>query len=68
MSVPTVEGRRFSIGKYHIVATPITYSAHMLRYTVYVEGRRNLLPLPDGFAASESCETVRLESLATDLR
>lgn len=36
--------------------------------TVYVEGRRNLLPLPDGFAASESCETVRLESLATDLR
>ena len=40
MSIPTVEGRRFSIGKYQIVATPIPHSAHMLRYTVYVEGRR----------------------------
>jgi len=40
MSVPTVDGRRFSIGKYDIVATPIPHSAHMLRYTVYVAGRR----------------------------
>lgn len=40
MSIPTVDGRRFSIGKYDIVATPIPYSAHMLRYTVYVAGRR----------------------------
>ena len=40
MSIPTVEGRRFSIGKYDIIAQPIPYSAHMLRYTVFVDGRR----------------------------
>lgn len=40
MSIPTVEGRRFSVGKYEIVATPIPYSAHMLRYTVFVDGKR----------------------------
>ena len=28
--------------------------------TLYVEGRRGSLPLPDGFEVSESCETVRL--------
>lgn len=27
---------RFMIGKYEVVAQPIPYSAHMLRYTVYV--------------------------------
>src|SRR3954470_16540955 len=40
MSIPTVEGRRFTIGKYDIIAQPIPYSAHMLRYTVFVDGRR----------------------------
>ena len=40
MSIPTVEARRFSIGKYDIIAQPIPYSAHMLRYTVFVDGRR----------------------------
>ena len=40
MSIPTVEGRRFSVGKYEIVATPIPYSAHMLRYMVFVDGKR----------------------------
>ena len=40
MSIPTPAGRRFSIGKYEIVATPIPYSTHMLRYTVYFGGRR----------------------------
>jgi hypothetical protein len=40
MSIPTVEGRRFKVGKYHIIATPIPHSAHMLRYTVFVDGRR----------------------------
>lgn len=40
MTVPTVEGRRFTVGKYHIIATPIAHSAHMLRYTVFVDGRR----------------------------
>jgi hypothetical protein len=40
MSIPTLEGRRFSVGKYDIVATPIPGSAHMLRYTVFVSGKR----------------------------
>lgn len=40
MSVPTVTGRRFSVGKYDIVGTPIPYSAHMLRYAVFVDGRQ----------------------------
>ena len=40
MSIPTSVGRRFSIGKYEIVATPISHSRHMLRYTVYAGGRR----------------------------
>lgn len=40
MTIPTVVGRRFSVGKYDIIATPIAYSAHMLRYTVFVAGKR----------------------------
>ncbi len=40
MSIPTIEGRRYSLGKYEIIAQPIPYSAHMLRYTVYLDGRR----------------------------
>jgi hypothetical protein len=40
MTIPTVGGRRFSVGKYDIIATPIPYSAHMLRYTVFLDGRR----------------------------
>jgi hypothetical protein len=40
MSIPTVERRRFSVGKYDIIATPIPHSAHMLRYTVMLAGRR----------------------------
>ena len=32
--------RRFMIGKYEIIAQPIAGSAHMLRYTVFVSGRR----------------------------
>jgi hypothetical protein len=40
MTIPTVEGRRFSVGKYDVVATPIPGSAHMLRYTVFVNGKR----------------------------
>lgn len=40
MSIPVVEGRQFMVGKYEIIARPIPYSAHMLRYTVYVEGKR----------------------------
>jgi hypothetical protein len=40
MSIPTVTGRKFSIGKYDIIATPIPHSAHMLRYTVFAAGKR----------------------------
>jgi len=40
MTIPTVVGRRFSVGKYDIIATPIPHSAHMLRYTVFVDGKR----------------------------
>ena len=40
MTIPTVAGRQFSIGKYHVIATPIPHSAHMLRYTVFVSGKR----------------------------
>jgi hypothetical protein len=40
MTIPTIEGRRFSVGKYDIVATPIPGSAHMLRYTIFLNGKR----------------------------
>ena len=40
LTIPTVEDRRFTVGKYEVVATPIPYSTHMLRYTVYIDGRR----------------------------
>ena len=32
--------QRFMLGKYEIIAQPIAGSAHMLRYTVFVGGRR----------------------------
>jgi hypothetical protein len=32
--------RRFKLGKYDIVAQPAAGSAHMLRYTVLLDGRR----------------------------
>ena len=38
MSTPAA--RRFKLGKYDIVAQPAAGSAHMLRYTVLLEGRR----------------------------
>jgi hypothetical protein len=31
---------RFPLGKYEIIAAPIAHSAHMLRYTVYLNGKR----------------------------
>lgn len=40
MHIPAVVGRRFAVGKYEVVATPIPYSLHMLRYTVYLGGHR----------------------------
>ena len=40
MTIPTLSGSRFTLGRYEIVAMPIAHSAHMLRYTVYVNGKR----------------------------
>jgi hypothetical protein len=40
MSIPMSEGRRFMLGKYEVVAQPMAHSAHMLRYTVFVAGKR----------------------------
>jgi hypothetical protein len=39
MSIPIAEGRRFTVGKYSIIAKPIPHSAHMLRYSVFVDGK-----------------------------
>ena len=40
--------KRFMVGKYEIIAQPIANSAHMLRYTVFVDGNRigALLSMP----------------------
>ena len=40
MTIPVLERRRFTVGKYDIIAKPIPHSAHMLRYTVFVDGTR----------------------------
>ena len=40
MSIPRVAGSRFNVGKYVVVAEPIPHSAHMLRYTVMLNGKR----------------------------
>jgi 5-formyltetrahydrofolate cyclo-ligase len=40
MTVPTADGRQFTLGKYEIRAAPIAGSAHMLRYTVFMDGKR----------------------------
>jgi hypothetical protein len=40
MSIPVVERKRYMVGKYEIIAQPLPHSAHMLRYTVFVNGRR----------------------------
>jgi len=40
MSIPILDPKRYTIGKYEIIAKPFPQSAHMLRYTVFVNGRR----------------------------
>ena len=40
MAIPTIAARRYALGKYDIIATPIPHSAHMLRYTVLLDGKR----------------------------
>jgi hypothetical protein len=40
MSIPTIDSRRFTVGRYEVIAKPIPGSAHMLRYTVFLQGVR----------------------------
>ncbi len=40
MNIPMLDRRRFMVGKYEVIAQPIPNAAHMLRYTVFVEGSR----------------------------
>jgi hypothetical protein len=40
MTVPVLAGIRFSVGEFQVIATPIPHSAHMLRYTVFLDGKR----------------------------
>ena len=48
MSIPVIERRRFMVGKYEVIAHPVPHSAHMLRYTVFVDRKRigSLLSVP----------------------
>ena len=40
MAIPGVERKQYKIGKYDILAQPVAGSAHMLRYTVMLNGKR----------------------------
>jgi len=39
MTIPTLDGRCFMVGKFEIRAAPIAQSAQMLRYTVCLDGK-----------------------------
>jgi hypothetical protein len=38
--LPQLERKQFKVGKYDIVAQPASGSAHMMRYTVMLNGKR----------------------------
>lgn len=40
MTIPVSGRQRFTIGKYEIIAEPMPYSMHMLRYNIYLDKRR----------------------------
>ena len=40
MALPSIERKQYKLGKYDIVAQPLYGSAHMLRYTVMLNGRK----------------------------
>ena len=48
MALPSLERKQYKLGKYDIVAQPLLGSAHMLRYTVMLNGKRlgALLSMP----------------------
>lgn len=39
MSIPTLERKRFMVGKYEVIGHPRPHSAHMLRYTIFRDGK-----------------------------
>ena len=40
MSIPVKARTQFMVGKYEVIAQPMPYSMHMLRYTVYLHKAR----------------------------
>lgn len=40
MSIPVADRKQFMVGKYEVIAEPVPHSAHMLRYTVYLDKTR----------------------------
>jgi hypothetical protein len=40
MSIPIIGQTRFSVGKYEVIAKPMPHSAHMLLYSVFLDGKR----------------------------
>ena len=40
VSIPKAERMQFKVGKYDVIAQPMNGSAHMLRYTVRLHGKR----------------------------
>jgi hypothetical protein len=40
MTIPVKSRRRFMVGKYEVIAEPIPYAMHMLRYNVYLDKKR----------------------------
>jgi len=40
VSIPKAERTQFKVGKYDVIAQPMNGSAHMLRYTVRLHGKR----------------------------
>jgi len=40
MSIPIKQKRTFRVGKYDIIAEPMPYAMHMLRYNVYLDKKR----------------------------
>lgn len=40
MRIPILSRQRFMVGKYEVIAEPMQYAMHMLRYSVYLNKKR----------------------------
>ena len=40
MTIPIKQKHRFRVGKYDVIAEPMPYAMHMLRYNVYLDKKR----------------------------